>query len=131
MIDLHHIATRHDEIDRRLREWARWVRVSPKPWATQPMFRWARSNARQWEADPAIRETMNTLDCHEIERAVSFLPTKHRSATRWAYVFPYIHAGKIQRELAVTADALAVLIVNSRDMLANRLQMRLVNVEEL
>lgn len=125
MIDFHHIATRHDEIDRRLREWARWVRVSPKPWATQPMFRWARSNARQWESTPAIHETMNTLDCHEIERAVSILPDKHRMAIRWAYVFPFIHQGKIQRELVVTPDTLAKLIVDSRDMLVNRLQFKM------
>ena len=128
MIDFHHIATRHDEIDRRLREWARWVRVSPKPWATQPMWRNART-PRQWDIDPVVHQTLNTLEAHEIERAVSHLPDKHRSAIRWAYVFPAVHQNKVQRELAVTADALAKLIEDARDMIANRLQMRLANVD--
>ena len=128
MIDFHHIATRHDAIHLRLEAWGRWVRVSPKPWATHPMWRNART-PRQWDIDPVVHQTLNTLEAHEIERAVSHLPDKHRSAIRWAYVFPYIHQGKIQRELAVTADALAKLIVDSRDMLANRLQMRLANVD--
>lgn len=38
MIDFHHIATRHDEIDRRLRDWARWVRVRPWREAQEAMF---------------------------------------------------------------------------------------------
>ena len=128
MIDFSRIPTRQDAINLRLEAWARWVRVSPKPWGTQPMWRNAKT-PRQWDIDPHIYETLNTLEAHETERAVSFLPSKHRDAIRWAYVRPWIHQGKIQRELAVTGDALAKLIVDARDMLVNRLKMRLADVE--
>lgn len=121
MIDFAHVPTRQDAIHLRLEQWARWVRVTPKGWATHPMWRNAKT-PRQWDIDPHIHQTMNTLEAHEIERAVSLLPSKHRSAVRWFYVFPFIHQGKIQRELAVTNAALAQLVVDGRDMLTNRLR---------
>ncbi len=49
-VDFHHLLTRHDLINLRLEEWARWVRVSPQRWMVQPMFRFARSNSRPWKA---------------------------------------------------------------------------------
>ena len=126
MIDFSRIPTRQDQINLRLEQWARWVRVSPKAWGSQPMWRNART-PRQWDVNPHIHQEMNTLECHEIERAVSFLPEKHRTAIRWAYVFPYMHIGPVRRELGVTMDALAALIVDARDMLRNRLKDKIQN----
>ena len=125
MIDFHYIATRHDAIHLRLEAWARWVRVSPKPWATHPMWRNART-PRQWDIDPVVHQTLNTLEAHEIERAVSFLPVNHREAIRWCYVFSYIPDTAIRRALGVTREALAGLIVDGRDMVKNRIRDKMV-----
>lgn len=126
-VDFSHVEARHDGIHYRLEEWARWVRVKPHAWATQPMFRFVKSNARQWETDPHIHVEINTLAAHEIERAVSFLPEQHRTATRWAYVFSHIPVNAVRRELGVTREALNGLIVSSRDMLNNRLRQKIVD----
>ena len=128
MTDFAHIPTRQDQINLRLERWARWVRVSPHPWAHHPMWRNAKT-PRQWDVDPVIHQTMNTLEAHETERAVAILPDKHRTAIRWAYVHPYIHAGKIQRELCVTTDDLQWLLNSGRDMLINRLEKKIANTE--
>ena len=124
-IDLNHIPARHDAIDARLTEWARWVRVKPMVWATAPMFRLYRA-PKQWESDLDIRIEINTLDAAEIERAVSFLPASHRTALRWSYVFPHVPVLKVRGELGVTREGLAGLIHDARSMLINRLRERLI-----
>ncbi len=76
---------------------------------------------RQWDVDPQMHVTVNTLQASEIERAVSTLPEAHRTAIRWAYVFPWIPDNVIRRTLGVTRDLLSKLINDARDMLCNRL----------
>ena len=122
MTDFSHIPARHEAIDQRLTEWARWVRVTPRMMPQQPMFRFAKSNARQWEIDPPIHVEINTLAAHEVEKAVASLPEKHRTATRWYYVFPYVQVHIVRRELGLTKDALCQMIEDSRDMLRNMLK---------
>ena len=126
-IDLNHVHPRHDAINLRLEEWARYCRVKPAVWCCQPMFRLYRA-PKQWESDLQIRIEINTLAAHEIERAVSFLPDKHRTAIRWAYVFSHIHDARIRAELGVTQEGLARLIHDGRDMLVNRLKQKMVDV---
>lgn len=126
MIDLNHIPARHDAINLRLEEWARYVRVKPQAWPVSPMFRGYMSKARQWEAEPVIHIEINTLSAFEIERAVSILPPKHRTALRWSYVWPWVPVGKVRRELGVTMDGLGELIQDGRTMLVNRLKQKIV-----
>lgn len=128
MIDYSHIPARHDAINLRLEEWARWVKVRPQAWAMQPMFRFVKSNARQWESDPHIHVEINTLAAHEIERAVSFLPDKHRTALRWAYVFSFVPVNAVRHELGVTRAGLGDLILAARDMVKNRLGQKMVDL---
>lgn len=128
MIDINHIHARHDAIHPRLENWARWARVSPKRWASQPMFRLYQSKARHWEIDPTIRIEINTLDASEIERAVYHLPEKHRYLIRWFYVFSHIPINKVLRETGLTRDAAAKALDDSRDMLRNRLKEKIVDV---
>ncbi|MFA5900479.1 MAG: hypothetical protein WC829_15375 [Hyphomicrobium sp.] len=122
MTDFSRIAPRHEAIDQRLTEWARWVKVTPRMMAMQPMFRYARSNARQWEIDPPIHIEINTIAAHEVEKAVAALPEKHRTATRWYYVHPFIPVHVVRRELGLTKDALGKMIEDSRDILKNTLK---------
>lgn len=127
MIDLHRIPARHDSINIRLEQWARWVSVRPQPWRMQPMFRLYKPPP-QWEPRE-LKVEINTLEAHETEKMVSQLPDKHRAAIRYAYVYSYIHPGAIKRKLAVNDDGLQLLINNARDMLKNRLQQSLANKE--
>ena len=89
------------------------------------MFRWARSNARQWEESPAIHESLNTLECHEIERAVSHLPEPHRAAIRLVYVHSGLHFSAMLRKLKVQPEALVQLVNDGRDRLKNRLALKM------
>ena len=126
-INYDQLPARHDAIDLRLREWSRWVKVTPQRWATQPMFRNYRA-PKQYETDLYVPIAINTLAAHEIEKAVSFLPPAHRTAIRWHYVWPGLHVNAVRRELGVTEDALLALVNDGRDMLINRLRQRLVDV---
>lgn len=128
MTDLHHIQARHDEINRRLEEWAKWVRVKSRPWGCQPMFRMYQSKARQWDATPHIPVTINSLDALEIERGVAFLPDRHRAIIRLFYVFPWVHIGVMQRAAGVPMADLPKMLDDSRDMLKNRLKQKLVDL---
>lgn len=118
--DLNHIPQRQEAINTRLENWARWVRDKPSGWSMQPMFRMYQSKARHWDITPHIHVEVNSLDGLKLERIVSALPDKHRDAIRWAYVFGFIHPGKIQRSLGVNATGLAELLIDGRDMLRNR-----------
>ena len=124
-IDFNHIPARHDAINLRLEEWARYVRVKPQAWSVQPMFRLYRA-PKQWESDLQIRIEINTIDASEIEKAVSILPPKHRTAIRWFYVFSHTPVGRVRREIGVTSEGLKGLIDDGRTMLVNRLRERLI-----
>lgn len=127
MVDFSRIPTRHDAINLRLEQWAKWVSVRPQAWKVQPMFRQYRSHSWQWHS-PEIKTELNTLECVEIEKMVSQLPDKHRTAIRWAYVFPWIAPSVIRRELALTKEGLEQLLTDARDMLVNRMRNPLTSV---
>ena len=63
---------------------------------------------------------IDTIDGHNMEKAVFELPEKHRAAIRWHYCFFYISPGKTQRALGVTRSGLMDLIHDGRSMLTNR-----------
>jgi DNA-directed RNA polymerase specialized sigma24 family protein len=116
-VDYFLVADGHLEIHRRLESWARWVRIRPHGWQTAPMFRQYRSK-RQWDA-PFTRDPVNVLEATEMERAVAQLPTKHREAIRWSYVWQDSPVATARR-LAVTKQGLLDLIHAGRAMLMNR-----------
>ena len=117
-VDFSAIPSNQKEINERLEEWAKWVRVKPQAWATHPMFRQYRSKAWQWEM-PVVQIPVNIIHALEVEKAVSALPEKHRDAIRWAYVFAYIPDNVIRRSLGLTREDLAKVIINGRSMLNN------------
>lgn len=119
IIDYSHVEDRHSEIHDRLELWAKWVNPQQQVWMTQPMFRQYRSHAWQWET-PQLKVQINTIEAHQTEKAVSFLPEKHRAAIRWCYVWRTNPIG-IARELGQTKEGLADLIEKGRDILKNRL----------
>jgi DNA-directed RNA polymerase specialized sigma24 family protein len=98
--------------------WARWVRVRPHGWQISPMFRQYRSHAWQWER-PDIPDQTNVPEAVAMEKAVSLLPEKHRTAVRWSYVMQS-HPARMARELGVSKQGLLDLVNDARLMLRNR-----------
>jgi DNA-directed RNA polymerase specialized sigma24 family protein len=117
-VDYFFVRDEHLAIHGRLEEWARWVRVRPHGWQVAPMFRQYRSKAFQWHS-PEIRPMTNIPQALEIEKAVSLLPEKHRTAIRFAYVWCGSPV-KLCRDLGVSKAGLLDLIHGARTMLKNR-----------
>jgi DNA-directed RNA polymerase specialized sigma24 family protein len=118
-VDFFLVRDDHLAIHRRLEEWARWVRVRPHGWQVAPMFRQFRSNWRQWH-EPVVHAQTNVPDALEIERIISVLPEKHRTALRWSYCFPGNPAA-MARKLAVNLQGLRELVEQGRSMVRNRI----------
>lgn len=117
-VDFFAVSDHHLAIHERLENWARWVRVRPHGWQVSPMFAQYRSKAWQWER-PELKPQTNMPEAVEMEKAVSLLPEKHRSAIRWCYVLAGSPAG-MARQLAVTKQGLQDLVSAGRTMLVNR-----------
>lgn len=117
-VDFHYVSEAHREIDADLTQWARWVRVKPSGWQTHPMFRQYRSHHWQWHM-PEFQIPVNTLEAHEMEKAVARLPEKNRDAVRWHYVYRN-NPIQMARRLAVSKEGLLRLVVDARQMLVNR-----------
>jgi DNA-directed RNA polymerase specialized sigma24 family protein len=116
-VDFHHVEDHQRDMDKRLQNWARWVKPRSPSWVS-PMFRQARSNAWQWHT-PEVRETCDMLDAQAMEKAVAALPEKHRTAIRWHYVYP-VQPFKVQKALGVTEQALYGLVRDGRERLMNK-----------
>lgn len=107
-------------IHEKLEAWARWVRVRPTGWQVAPMFRQYRSKAWQWHERELKPET-NIPEALEMERQVSQLPEKNRTAVRWCYVMADSPI-RMARELGVSKAGLLELISDARRMLVNRMR---------
>jgi hypothetical protein len=117
-IDYFLVRDEHLAIHARLEAWARWVKVRPFGWQTAPMFRQYRSKAWQWER-PEVKSPVNVPEALEIERAVSVLPEKNRTAIRWVYV-ACDGPVKMARDLGVSKEGLMDLVHAARTMVRNR-----------
>lgn len=106
--DLARIQPNHAYADQRCQEWAKWVRVTHRPFGVQPMFRHYRAPGR-WDVETVVPTTINTLQAQEIERVVATLPDRLRTVLRWAYVWPALHVNAVCRELGCSRDGLAAL----------------------
>ena len=116
MSDFFSVDPKHRDIDKRLDNWSRWVKVRPASF-TQPMFKGFRSS-EVW-AHNEISVPIDSLDGAKIETMVSALPVKHRDAIRWAYVYR-IQPWRFCRSMGITQSVLADLIHDARQMLVNR-----------
>jgi hypothetical protein len=115
--DFFYVEESHLAIHDRLLNWARYVQVRGSHWQA-PIWKLGRSNGRQWH-QPEIKDHINTLDGHVIEKAVGLLPDSHKQAIRWCYVWKSGPA-RIKRILGVSDDGLMRLVRDGRAMLKNR-----------
>ena len=116
-IDFDYVPDNQLQIHAMLVNWARWVKVRPHGCAVHPMFRQAQSNARQWHP-PEIQTPVNTIQADEVEKAISAMPHKHKTALRWAYVWRDSPV-KVAKSLAVNKEMLFDLLIDGRNMLKN------------
>lgn len=128
-VDFSSIPTRQDAIHIRLEQWGHWCTRHPTGGNVAPMFRLYRSKARQWEM-PVIHVQASPVDNLEIERAVRWTPEPHRTILRWAYCFPWVPVSAIMREAACSRQDVADKLVQARDMVKNRIAMKLVDVAQ-
>ena len=84
------------------------------------VFAQYRSHAWQWET-PEVFAPDTPADHWEIERAVSLLPERHRTAIRWAYAWPWVPVRAVRQHLGLTRPDLQWMLVDGRDMLVNRM----------
>lgn len=115
--DFHFVPEDQIAIDKRLENWAAFVRVKNFSWVS-PIWKLGKSNGRQWH-EPEFRLQCDTLDGMVIERAVGQLPDIHRSSLRWAYVYKH-HPAKFCQQHGLSKNALAQIISDGRRMLINR-----------
>lgn len=121
-IDIFYVDSRHEEIHRRLVNWANWVRVRPH-YAMSPMFKAMgyKSNSRQWHS-PEPRVDVDTNDAWAVEQAMRKLTERHRVALVWFYVTRWPGAYAMRQKLGCTADGLLQLCNTARAMVDNSLK---------
>lgn len=115
-IDFFYVAPQHQEIHRRLENWARDCYAGGGSSAS-PMFRLYRAT-EQWEGAAASIPT-DHADAMKIAKGIQFLPGPHRHAINWNYLEGGSPA-KARKKLGVTLEGLMLLISDGRTMLINR-----------
>lgn len=120
-VDYQRIAPEHAVIHERLQNWRRWLSGKGMAWTAHPMWRHLKEKEeREARERGEFSIPPNSLDAHEIEKAVALLPEKHRFAIRWWYVFSG-NPLRAAKQAAVSKDRLAELVKEGRTMLANRM----------
>ena len=115
--DFQYVPPEQKAMDERLDNWARYVQVKQPSWVS-PIWKLGKSNGRQWE-EPQFRPMCDTLDGHEIEKAVRDLPPIHMKAMRWFYVYRYSER-EFRKQNGLTRDGLVQVLKDARQMLINR-----------
>jgi DNA-directed RNA polymerase specialized sigma24 family protein len=118
-IDFNAIPPEHAEIDRRLRNWARWLRPAESP-AIAPGFDLYRSPARARGAEHTwATEATDGGDAARVNSVVQTLPQDRRAALSWAYCRP-VNPKAAAREIGVSLEVLAWLLRDARQRLLDQ-----------
>ena len=115
-VDFHAVPPHQDAIHARLLNWGHWCRRREGSGAS-PMFRSYRSTD-VW-APASVSQPIDGLDAQRIAKGVAHLPEQHRHGIQWHYVRP-VAPMRMCRALGLTAEGLAQLVVDGRQMLINR-----------
>lgn len=118
-LDLSYVAPQHEAVHAELTNWAAWCATGRRALIScAPMFRHYRTPAGYRELRPT--SAIDSLAAIATQQRFTSLPEKHRWAIGWAYCYPWVSVGKVQRELGATKAALAELIRDGRTMLDKR-----------
>lgn len=114
-IDFCVIEPKHEEIHKRLENWARWVQGGPGGSNVAPMF-------RLYRPDNFERGAMGTpvdgTDAQRLAKAMHQVPVSNRAALNWSYVKPVAPA-KVCKTLGLSMEGLALAVRDGRQMLIN------------
>jgi DNA-directed RNA polymerase specialized sigma24 family protein len=112
-IDFNLIPPEHAAIDRRLRNWARWLRPSEAP-AVSPGFELYRSSARARGAEHSwATDVADGGDAARVNSLVMTLPNDRRAALMWAYCKP-VNPSRQAKDMGVSLEVLAWLLRDAR-----------------
>jgi DNA-directed RNA polymerase specialized sigma24 family protein len=115
-IDFHRVLPQHQEMHRRLENWARWCNGTGSP-SVSPMFRLYRAPARSRGAEASWSSCpVDGADAQRIGRFMGMIPEKQRKALGWCYVRP-VSPKRAAEELGVTLEHLACLVHEAREQL--------------
>jgi hypothetical protein len=114
-VDFNVIEKKHEEIHKRLENWARWCRGGGGGSSALPMFRLYRPD--NFERGP-MGEQVDGTDAQRIAKGLVKLPLKHRVAVNWFYVKP-VSPLKVCKVIGVSMEGLAEHVTDGRQMLIN------------
>jgi hypothetical protein len=115
--DFNSIPSSQQQAHENLMEWGRWCGSGRTRAVTHPMFR--NYTPYLYPEVSGGGAAVDILLALAVQRAFVKLPERQRAALAWAYCFPFVHPGRVQRQLAVTRDGLAALLSSGRVMIAN------------
>lgn len=116
MTDLAAVPEHQQATHEALENWALWCRNGRGGTNTMPMFRLYRAR-NDVASQPAKR--CDELAALEMQRAFVRLPEAHRHAIGWFYCYSWVSPGRVQRELGLTRNGLASMVIDGRQMLCN------------
>lgn len=114
-IDFNLIEPEHEEVDKRLTNWARWLHGGGGG-GVAPMFKWYRPDNYGREYNGVA---VDGTDAQRIHKGVQALPDKHRVSVMWNYVTPR-NPRRTCQIIGTSLEGLALLVRDSRQMLINR-----------
>ena len=114
-VDFCLIEPKHEEIHKRLENWARWCQGGPAGANASPMFRLYRPD--NFERGP-IGTPVDGTDAQRIAKGMHLVPVANRVALNWSYVKPVAPA-KVCKTLGLSMEALALAVRDGRQMLIN------------
>lgn len=114
-VDFCLIEAKHEEIHKRLENWARWVKGGPGGSTVAPMFRLYRPD--NFERG-AMGLPVDGTDAQRVAKAMHQVPVANRVALNWSYVKPVAPA-KVCKTLGLSMEGLAIAVRDGRQMLIN------------
>ncbi len=116
-VDFHEVPAHQLAIHARLENWGRWCHGSGHA-QMAPMFRMYRSS-EVYQAIGGGGAPVDIPDAARIAKAVIALPEQYRHAMAWCYVNKTSVSAACRR-IACTAQELAALVIDGRQMMLNR-----------
>lgn len=104
-------------IDKRLRNWAQWVRPSRGFGAVHPMFRWYRPT-EHWQG-LGDKTACDINDAQAIERVMRDLSNPERISLKWYYI-EFSSPTKLCKVLSVSLDDLRLIVKSARKSVQSR-----------
>ncbi len=117
-VDFSHVEPKHQAIDGRLVNWARWS-VNKAATGASPMFRLYRATDAAQVYGAQAAEPVDSIDAARMQAVVIRLPTPHRLAISWCYI-KRTNPTRAAQEVGHSLEGLMRLIRDGREMLVNR-----------